>query len=100
MAKQVEIKNISITCHEYFDESNIENVLQNACESASLEADHINLVKVNIGSMPMDQARKVLRDIRDALLDRGIDNCIYIPICKTGIQDITIERIEVCHEAV
>ena len=100
MAKQVEIKNISITCHEYFDESNIEKVLQNACESVSLEADHINLVKVNIGIMPMDQARKVLRDIHDAFRDRGIDNCIFVPICETGIQDITIERIEVCHEAV
>ena len=100
MAKQVEIKNLTITCHEDFEDANIEKVLQCACESVSLEADRVNLVKVNIGSMRMEQAQKVLRNITEAFKDRGADNCIFVPICETGIQDITMERIEVYHEAV
>ncbi len=98
MTKQVEIKNLSITCHEKFEESSIEKTLQRAFDSVRLEADHVNLVKVDIGNMPMDQTQKVLRNIWGAFQERGIDNCIFVPICKNGIQDISIERIEVLHE--
>lgn len=100
MAKQVEIKNLSITCHENFDESMVENVLQNACESVNLEHDHINLIKVSIGAMRMEQARTVLHDIMKAFKDKGVDNCIFVPVCESGIQDITMERIEIHHERV
>ena len=98
MTKQVEIKNLNITCHEKLEESILEKTLQRACETANLETDYINLVKVAIGNMPMDQAQKVLRNIWGALQERGVDNCIFVPICENGIQDISIERIEVLHE--
>ena len=98
MTKQVEIKKLNITCHEKLEESTLEKTIQRACETANLETDCINLVKVAIGNMPMDQAQKVLRNIWGALQERGVDNCIFVPICENGIQDISIERIEVLHE--
>jgi hypothetical protein len=100
MAKQVEIKSLSITCHENFVDSNIDKVLQNACEMVSLKHDHINLVKVDIGNMPQDQVSKTIRYICEALRGQGVDNCIFVPISKYGIQDISLERIEVSHETV
>ncbi len=98
MAKHIDIKNLSITCHDDFDDSCIEKPLQRALDSVSLESDHVNLVKVDIGSMRPDQAHMLLRNICGAFQERGLDNCIFVPICEAGIQDITIERIEVSHE--
>lgn len=100
MSKQVEIKNLSITCHEDFDDAGIERVLKRACKETSLDASFVYLVKVAIGDLPRDHANRVLRNIKNAFLSKGIDNCIFVPICEFGIQDITMDSIEVIHETV
>jgi hypothetical protein len=98
--KQVEIKNLCITCADNFEVKNIEQVVQRACETVNLNADHINLVKVDVGDLRSDQVHDLLRNLHGALLSKGVDNCIYIPVGEYGIRDITIERIEVSHETV
>ena len=98
--KQVEIKNLCITCADNFEVKNVEQVAQRACETINLNTDHINLVKVDVGDLKSDQVHDLLRNLHGALLSKGVDNCIYIPVSKYGIRDITIERIEVLRETV
>jgi hypothetical protein len=98
--KQVEIKNLHITRADNFKVENVEQVVQRACETVNLDTDHINLVKVDVGDLRSDQVQDLLRNLHGALLSKGVENCIYIPISKHGIRDITIERIEVIHETV
>lgn len=98
--KQVEIKNLCITCADNFKVENAEQVVQRACEAVNLDTDHINLVKVDVGDLKSDQVHDLLRNLHGALLSKGVDNCIYIPVSKYGIRDITIERIEVSRETV
>jgi hypothetical protein len=98
--KQVEIKNLCITCADNFKVENVEQVVQRACETVNLDTDHINLVKVDVGDLRSDQVQDLLRNLHGALLSKGVDNCIYIPVSKYGIRDITIERIEVSCETV
>jgi hypothetical protein len=98
--KQVEIKNLCITCADNFEVKNVEQVVQRACEAVNLDTNHINLVKVDVGDLRSDQVQDLLRNLHGALLSKGVDNCIYIPVGKYGIRDITIERIEVSRETV
>ena len=98
--KQVEIKNLCVTCADNFKVENIKQIAQRACETVNLDTDHINLVKVDVGDLKSDQVQDLLRNLHGALLSKGVDNCIYIPTSKYGIRDITIERIEVSHETV
>ena len=98
--KQVEIKNLCITCADNFKVENVEPVVQRACAAVNLDAGHINLVKVDVGDLRSDQVQDLLRNLHGALLSKGVDNCIYIPISKHGIRDITIERVEVSRETV
>ena len=98
--KQVEIKNLCITCTDNFKIEDVEQVVQRACETVNLNTDHINLVKVDVGDLRCDQVHDLLRNLHGALLSKGVDNCIYIPVGEYGIRDITIERIEVSHETV
>ena len=98
--KQVEIKNLCITCADNFKVENIEQVVQRACETVNLNTDHINLVKVDVGDLKSDQFHDLLRNLHGAMLSKGVDNCIYIPVGEYGIRDITIERREVSHETV
>lgn len=93
----VEIKNLSITCYEDFDDTSIERVLKMACKDISLDASFIYLVKISIGDLRPEQANRVLQHIKNDFLSKGIDNCIFVPICKSGIQDITMDSIEVIH---
>ena len=96
--KQVEIKNLCVTCADNFEVESVKQIAQRACEAVNLDADHINLVKVDVGDLRSDQVQDLLRNLHGALLSKGVDNCIYIPISKYGIRDIIIERIEVSHE--
>jgi hypothetical protein len=98
--KQVEIKNLCITCADNFKVENVEQIVQRACEAVNLNTDHINLVKVDVGDLKSDQVHDLLRNLHGAMLSKGVDNCIYIPVSEYGIRDITIERIEVSRETV
>ena len=96
--KQIEIKNLCITCADDFKDAGFEEAVQRACEAVNLDADHINLVKVDVGDLKRDQATELLRNLCGAFRSKGVDNCIYIPVSEHGIRDITIERIEVSRE--
>ena len=98
--KHIVINNLTITSHDDFDVSTIESVMQRAYESINTEANHVNLVKINIGNMRADQFQIALRYLHDAFQDKGLDSCIFVPISEQGIQDIAIDRIEVLHESV
>lgn len=98
--KQIEIKNLCVTCADNFEVENIKQLAQRACEAVNLDTGHINLVKVDVGDLRSDQVQDLLRNLHGALLSKGVDNCIYIPISKYGIRDITIERVEVSRETV
>ena len=59
----------------------------------------VNLIKLKIGDRvhPCDMS-KIVRPIQKDLKQMGATNCIFVPIIKGYIEDVTVEQIEVSYD--
>jgi hypothetical protein len=46
----------------------------------------------------MDKAHFIFRQLKEDLAEQGLTNCVFVPIHSQGIQDITIEKLELINE--
>lgn len=100
MAK-INIKNITIDATGIKQTESYEEVAKRAFETISLETDFVNLIKVKVADMPAENTHRLLKDLSERLYEAcGVRNCVLVPLHPRGIQDITIEKIEVVHEGV
>ena len=99
MAK-INIKNITLDVADVKQQKVYEEAVQRAVETVSLENNFVNLIKVKVAdNMSSDNMRQILRQLSDSLYEQvGVSNCILVPLHPQGIQDISIEKIEVVHE--
>jgi hypothetical protein len=97
MAK-INIKNLTLDVAYIDQKEDYEKAVQRAFESISPEAGFINLIKVKFADIPTVNVQHILRYIKEDLTEHGLTNCVFVPIHPQGIQDITIEKIEVVHE--
>ena len=98
MAK-INIKNITIDTVDIEHREAYEKAVQHAFETVSTEADFINLIKVKVADMPAENMRQLLQQLSEQLYKQtGVNNCVLVPLHPRGIQDISIEKIEVVHE--
>ena len=69
--------------------------------SMNTNNDVINLVKIHIGDMlNINNFNHVIPNmIVKPLREMGANNCVFVPIVKGYIEDITIDYIEVKHES-
>lgn len=98
MAK-INIKNITIDAVDIEQKAAYEQAVERAFETVSLESDFVNLIKVKVADMPAENIHRLLRDLGEKIYEQtGVRNCILVPLHPCGIQDISIEKIEVVHE--
>lgn len=94
MAK-INIKDLTVEVADGANRKDIDKTIINAVEQISLDATFINLIKVKVGNAPAEQVKTVLKQLADVLFNMGLQNCMLIPLQPQGIQDITIERLEI-----
>ena len=94
MAK-INIKNLTLEVADGAKIADIANTVNKAAEQISLDASFINLIKVNLGNATEEQVKTVLSQMAEILSELGLHNCMLVPILTYGIQDITIERLEI-----
>ena len=97
MAK-INIKNLTLDVADVEQKEDWEKAVQRAFESASPEAEFINLVKIKLLNLSFDKVQYILKHIKEDLTEQGLTNCVFVPLLPQGIQDISIEKIEVVHE--
>ena len=97
MAK-INIKNLTLDVADIEQKEDWEKAVQRAFESVSPEAEFVNLVKIKLPELALDKVQYILKHIKEDLAEQGFTNCVFVPIHPRGIQDITIEKIEVVHE--
>ena len=98
MAK-INIKNITIDAVDAEQKAAYEQAVERAFETVSLESDFVNLIKVKVADIPAENIHRLLRDLGEKIYEQtGVKNCILVPLHPRGIQDISIEKIEVVHE--
>ena len=96
---KINIKNITIDAVDIEQKETYEKAVERAFEAVSFENDFINLIKVKVADMPAENIHRLLRDLGERIYEVcGTRNCILVPLHPRGIQDISIEKIEVVHE--
>ena len=97
---KINIKNITLDVADVKQQKVYEEAVQRAVETVPLENNFVNLIKVKVAdNMSSDNMRQILRQLSDRIYEQvGVNNCIFVPLHPQGIQDISIEKIEVVHE--
>ena len=96
---KINIKNITIDAVDIEQKEAYEEATKRAFETVSLENDFVNLIKVKVADMPTENINRLLKDLGERIYEAcGARNCILVPLHPRGIQDISIEKIEVVHE--
>lgn len=94
MSKKIVIQNLILDVAENTQKSEYEKAVARAFESISPAAGVVNLVKVRLPDISLDKVQYILRHIQEDLAEQGLTNCVFVPIHPHGIQDITIDRLE------
>ena len=97
--RELKVKNLDIKFSDYMTPEQVKEAIDRGFAGVDLaNGEPVYLVKIHIGNMRADQAFQVVKHIRDDFVAQGLTNCMYVPICESGIQDIEI--IEVSRETV
>ena len=96
---KINIKNITLDISDPKHQKNYDEAVQYAFKSIPLDVDSVNLIKVKVADIPAEKMQCILRDLSDRIYEvAGVKNCVLVPLHPRGIQDISIEKIEVVHE--
>ena len=96
---KINIKNITLDISDPEHQKIYDEAVQYAFKSIPLDVDSVNLIKVKVADIPTEKMQCILRDLGQKIYDAcGVKNCVLVPLHPRGIQDITIEKIEVVHE--
>ena len=95
--KNIKIKNLDIKFSDYITPEQVKEAINRGFAGVDLaNGEPIYLVKIWVGNMSVGQVYQAVKHIRDDFEAQGLTNCMYVPICENGIQDI--EVIEVLNE--
>jgi hypothetical protein len=98
---KINIKNITIDATDIKQKEAYEEAAKRAFETVSLEDNFVNLIKVKVADMPAENTHRLLKELGERIYELcGVHNCVLVPLHPRGIQDISIEKIEVVHEGV
>lgn len=95
------LKPVNVHIDDCLDESDYRNRLTECIEQLPENTNVINLVKVRVGdNISAEKFHQVLKNVAKDIRTMGVKNCIYVPLKKGLIEDITIEYIEVVNDEV
>lgn len=96
---KINIKNITLDISDPEHQKIYDEAVQYAFKSIPLDVDSVNLIKVKVADMPAENIHRLLKDLGERIYEAcGARSCVLVPLHPRGIQDITIEKIEVVHE--
>ena len=96
---KINIKNITLDISDPEHQKIYDEAVQYAFKSIPLDVNSVNLIKVKVADMPAENIHRLLRDLGERIYEAcGARNCVLVPLHPRGIQDISIEKIEVVHE--
>ena len=99
MNKRLEPVNITIDSN--MDADDLGHRIVNCVRDCHTESNVVNLIKIDVGNMKVEQFMNAIQFISDHLKHQGVDNCIFVPICadgNNGIKDISIDYIKIVEE--
>ena len=95
----IKVKNLDIKFSEYMTGEQVKEAIDRGFAGVDLaNGEPVYLVKVQVGNMRPNHVFHIIKDIREAFETHGLTNCMFVPICENGIQDI--EVIEVPNERI
>lgn len=93
------LKPVNIQIDDCMDADDYGHRLTECIEQMSENTDVVNLVKVRIGdNISVDKFMYILENVARDIKRMGAKNCLYVPLKKGLIEDITIEYIKVVND--
>ena len=93
------LKPINIQIDDCMDADDYGHRLTECIEQMSDNTDVINLVKIRIGdNSTVESFHYVIKNVAKDIRKMGAKNCVYIPLRKGLIEDVTIEYIKVVND--
>ena len=93
------LKPVNIHLDKCMDADDYGHRLTECIEQMSENTNVVNLVKVRVGdNITMETFSRILKNIAEDIREMGAKNCVYVPLKKGLIEDITIEYIEVVND--
>ena len=90
------LKPVNIQLDNCMDADDYGHRLTECVEQMSENTNVVNLVKVRIGdNISVEQFNRVMKGVAKDIRQMGAKNCVYVPLKKGLIEDITIDYIEV-----
>ena len=81
--------------NDLLDADQLGELIVNCAKKCDLSAGIVNLVKINVDDMSAFQASETMQNIAECFHRSGAKNCIFVPIGKKFIKDISIQEIKV-----
>lgn len=93
------LKPVNIQLDDCMDADDYGHRLTECIEQMSENINVVNLVKVRVGdNITAENFMRILKNIANDIRKMGAKNCVYVPLRKGLIEDITIEYIEVVND--
>ncbi len=93
------LKPVNIQLDDCMDADDYGHRLTECIEQMSENTNVVNLVKVRVGdNISAEQFHRILKNVAEDIREMGAKNCVYVPLKKGLIEDITIEYIEVVND--
>lgn len=90
------LKPVNIQIDDCMDADDYGHRLTECIEQMSENTNVVNLVKVRVGdNVTSETLMKILQNVANDIREMGAKNCIYVPLKKGLIEDITVEYIKV-----
>ena len=93
------LKPVNIQIDDCMDADDYGHRLTECIEQMPENTNVVNLVKVHMGdNIKPEQFMYILENVAKDIKRMGAKNCIYVPLKKGWIEDITVEYIEVVND--
>ena len=93
------LKPINIQIDDCMDADDYGHRLTECIEQMSENTNVVNLVKVRVGdNIRLENLMHILQNIAEDIREIGAKNCVFVPLKKGFIEDVTVEYIEVIND--
>ena len=93
------LKPINIDLDGCIDVDNYRHRLTECIEQIPENTDVVNLVKIHVGdNMSLEKFSHLVQSVAEDVRKMHVNNCIYVPLKKGFIEDVTIDYIEVVNK--
>ena len=93
---KLRVKNLDVTFSEHLSKKQVAEAVERGFAGADPTADTFYIVKIQVGALSVGNLHRAIKGLYQELQNYGITNCMFVPICENGIQNI--EVIEVPNE--